>query len=225
MPDLDPRTSTVISLGPLDAFADWFARSGFSGRVIAISSTGRNDKMQSSDPDERALALRLQAAERKLRDAGEGAGATLTILRPTLLYGGNLDRSLSALVQAGSQLGFLPLPFSARGMRQPVHVEDVAAAVTSCLERPASIGQSIDIPGGEALRFDRMVQRTLARRAPGCRVIRVPGTLFAVGLMLARKSGRQVPGPGTVHRWRQDQSADLEPAERLIGFDPRPFQP
>ena len=60
----------VLSLGPIDAFADWLAsRPAPASRVIAISSTSGQSKADVKDPVERALAASLVQAEARLRDA------------------------------------------------------------------------------------------------------------------------------------------------------------
>jgi len=56
-----PAAETVLSLGPLDAFAGWLERYDTTAlrRVIAFSSMSAESKAGSPDPAERALAARL----------------------------------------------------------------------------------------------------------------------------------------------------------------------
>ena len=216
----------IVSLGPLDVFAEAVARHGIAApRVVAIGSTGVHSKAASPDPAERALAARLAAAERELAAAVSGR-ATLALLRPTLVYGHGLDRSLTPLVAFARRHGWLVLPRAARGLRQPVHVDDVAAAVLACLQAPAAVAASVDVPGGETLPFDAMLARTLARHVPGARLWRVPTWLFRLGLRFA---GARVPpavsAAGFVGRLNRDQVFDPGPAERLLGRAPRGFEP
>jgi nucleoside-diphosphate-sugar epimerase len=216
----------IVSLGPLDVFADAVARHGVaSRRVIAIGSTGVHSKADSPDPAERELAARLAQAERRLADALAGR-ATLALLRPTLVYGHGLDRSLTPLVEFARRRGWLVLPRTARGRRQPVHVDDVAAAVLACLQASTPIDAAIDVPGGETLPFDALVARTLARRAPGATLWRVPAWLFRIGLALA---GSRLPpavsAPGFLGRLNRDQVFDPGPAQRLLGRTLRGFEP
>jgi nucleoside-diphosphate-sugar epimerase len=216
----------IVSLGPLDVFAEAVARHGLMApRIVAIGSTGVHSKAASPDPAERALAARLASAERDLAAAVAGRAA-LALLRPTLVYGHGLDRSLTPLVAFARRHGWLVLPRAARGLRQPVHVDDVAAAVLACLEATAPITSSVDVPGGETLPFAAMLARTLARHAPGARLWRVPTWLFRLGLALA---GKRVPpavsATGFVGRLNRDQVFDAGPAQRLLGRALRPFEP
>lgn len=226
MPTLPDDLDAVVSLGPLDAFAEWFAAQAPPGlRVVALGSTGRVDKRDSSDPAERALAGRLQAAETTLFDAARARGAMATVLRPTLLYGNGRDRTLTPLVGLARRWRVVPLPWSARGRRQPVHVEDVADAVLACLRTPATAGQGYDLPGGETLSFDAMLRRALAAQAPGSRVLRLPARVFDLARWLAGRAGIGRASNGALSRLSLDQVADPSPAHAAFGWEPRRFVP
>jgi hypothetical protein len=53
-----------------------------------------------------------------------------TILRPTLIYGAGIDRSITPIVQRALRLRLFPIPL-AGGLRQPVHADDIARAVVA----------------------------------------------------------------------------------------------
>lgn len=217
----------LISLGPLDAFARWYAHARpAASRVIALGSTGLRDKAASSDPQERELARRLAESESTLFHAGREIGAAVTVLRPTLLYGRGRDRSLTPLVALARRWRVLPLPSAARGLRQPVHVDDVAAAIVACLDAPAafSAGRAYDLPGGEVLAFDAMVRRTLQRHAPRSRVLLLPAFLFHALVWMAARLGKEI-APGSLSRLSANQTADPTPAQTAFGYRPGPFRP
>jgi nucleoside-diphosphate-sugar epimerase len=227
MPALDEAFDAVLSLGPLDAFVRWYeAALPSSPRVIALSSTGRHDKRLSNDPGERALAARLAAAEAALFAAARRTGAVVTILRPSLVYGRGRDRTLSRLAEIAQRWKVLPIPANAHGLRQPVHADDVAAAVLACLERPdPTAGRAFDLPGAETLRMDEMIRRTLEARAPGVKLLRLPSFVFALLSGFVRLTGRPVPGPGSRFRVARDQVSDASAARAAFGYDPGPFRP
>jgi len=225
----DPRAaiSAIASLGPLDAFSHWFERSRLApARVVALGSTSVHGKADSPDPGERSLARTLQDAEQRLARVAADRGSELTILRPTLLYGVGRDQNLSRLVALARRWRWLPLPFRAGGLRQPVHVADVAAAVLHCLRSPRPCPGRFDLPGGETLPFDRMVQRALAVAAPRSRLVRLPGPVFRLGVRLLRTSGRLgAAGEGVLARLDRDLAYDLAPAREALAYAPRGFQP
>jgi nucleoside-diphosphate-sugar epimerase len=227
MPALDGRFDAILSLGPLDAFARWYAAALPSApRVVALSSTGRHDKRLSPDPAERDLAARLAAAESALFSATRATGAEVTVLRPSLIYGRGRDRSLAPLVERARRWRLLPLPSDARGLRQPVHVDDVADAVLACLDQPfATVGRAFDLPGGETLPFDEMLRRTLAVHVPAARLLRLPPMLFALGAWLSARLGRPVAGAGVRARLSLDQVSDPGPARAAFGYQPGRFRP
>ncbi|MDY0021812.1 nucleoside-diphosphate sugar epimerase [Arenimonas caeni] len=218
-----PAADAIASLGPLDAFAHWFEVSGAApARVVALGSTSVHGKAGSPDPAERELVRTLEAAERRLAAACAGRGCALTLLRPTLVWGRGRDRNLARWVALGRRLRWLPLPRTARGLRQPIHADDVAAAVLAALRTPVPVPGLFDLPGGETLAYDEMVARCLRAGAPGARLLRVPAPLFRAGLALL---GRRGPGPGVLARLDQDLAYDRAPVQAALGLPARPFSP
>ena len=172
MPTQALQAQTIISLGPLDAFASWFeGAASCAQRVVALGSAGRHDKLQSADPRERALAHRLAESEARLFAAAAQRGLALTVLRPSLIYGGDRDRSLTPMLQRARRWGALALPGNAKGLRQPVHAADVAWAVLACLDEVVSAGQAYDLPGGEILPFWHGSTRVNRCRAGTCGLV------------------------------------------------------
>ena len=97
VPENWPQADTIVSLGPLDAFAGWLQ--GYPGsdlqRVLAISSMSALSKRDSADARERELAERLRASEASVLEVAATRGVACTIFRPTLIYGAGTDRSLA----------------------------------------------------------------------------------------------------------------------------------
>lgn len=227
LPPLAGDFDAILSLGPLDRFVQWFAASELSPpRLIALGSMSRVSKRDSADADERRQAQALAEAEADLFAAGARRGTGVTVLRPTLVYGRGGEASLAPLVRFAARWHCCPFPRGASGLRQPVHVDDIAAAVMACLETPRTIGRAYDLPGGETLRLDDMVRRTLAVRAPGSRLLPLPALPMRLGLWLAGR-GRPLPvsAAGFLGRRGQDQCADIGPAQRDFGYSPGPFRP
>jgi hypothetical protein len=218
-----PPVQAIASLGPLDAFTDWFERSALApGRVVALGSTSRYGKADSPDPRERELAQRLADCEARLVQACTRRGSVLVLLRPTLVWGRGRDRNLARLVALARRWRWLPLPAGSTGLRQPIHADDVAAAVLAALRAPVPVAGCFDLPGGETLAYDEMVARCLAAAAPGARLVRLPAQLFRWGQALA---GRRGPGPGALDRLDKDLAYDGGPVRAALGLPARPFRP
>lgn len=224
---LPERVDAIFSLGPLDRFAQWYAQGQVSAsRVVAFGSTSLETKQASADDYERDLAARLQTAEADVFRHAAARGAHATLLRPTLIYGGGHDKTLTRIAAMARRIGFFVLPSGANGLRQPVHVADLADAALGVVDQPATYGRHYALPGGETLSYREMVKRTLATLRPPARLIEVPAPLFRALLWTARRSGRmQGLSDAAVMRMREDMVFDAAPAVHDFGYAPRPFQP
>lgn len=221
------RFDAVFSCGPLDHFARWYALHGAGlPRVVAFGSTSVEVKQVSADPRERDLAARLAKGEGVLFAAASRHGAAATVLRPTLVYGAGADRTLTRIAGLARRWGVVPLPADATGLRQPVHVEDLADAALAAQASIATHGRAYALPGGETLTYRAMVERVLAALEPRARLLAMPAPVFRVVLALARAGGVAGGfGDAAVARLRDDLVFDAAPGGRDFGYAPRPFKP
>lgn len=217
----------VFSLGPLDGFVRWLERVPMPPqRVVAFGSTSVVTKRDSIDPRERDLAHRLQQLEARLAALCTDRGVTWTLLRPTLVYGVGRDRNLTRIAALARRWGGIVLPRNAQGLRQPVHAGDLAAACFQAAFVSAARNRDYDLPGGETLRYDEMVRRTLACLAPPRRLLQVPDALVRHAFALASGLGLlRDAGPGMLQRLQSDLVFDGSDAVRDLGVRPRAFAP
>jgi len=227
MPGLPARFDAIVSCGPLDRFGRWYAQSSVAAaRVVAFGSTSLATKQVSADPYERDLVRRLQGGEQAVFAAAGAAGAAATLLRPTLVYGVGRDASLSRIAGLARRWRRFPLPRGATGLRQPVHVDDLAGAAVACLDKAACHGMAYALPGGETLAYREMVARVLACLQPPARLVELPEPVFALVLRTAQMTGRaRGLGAAAVGRMREDLVFDAGPAARDFGYAPRLFRP
>ena len=223
-----PRSvDAVFSCGPLDHFARWYANAPVeAARVVAFGSTSVEVKRGSADADERDVAARLREGERVVFEGAAARGSAATVLRPTLVYGAGRDQTLSRIVDIARRWHRFVLPRDARGLRQPVHVRDLAAAAFAATTGAATHGQAYALPGGETLTYRDMVARVLAVIEPPAKLSEVPSPLFNLLLAAAHAAGHaQGFGEAAVKRMRSDLVFDITPAGRDFGYAPRRFQP
>ena len=223
---LPPHVDAIFSCGPLDHFARWYAQAAIGcPRVVAFGSTSAAVKRASADAAERALAARLAEAERALAGSAEACGARCTVLRPALVYGAGRDLTLSRIATMARRHGAFVLPRGATGLRQPVHVDDLAAAAMAALDAPA-LAATYDLPGGETLPYREMVRRVLAALDPPARLVELPAPMFSALAAALRATGRlQGFGAQAQARLREDLVFDVARAAADLGYAPRPFRP
>lgn len=224
---LPPLVDTIFSCGPLDHFGRWYAATAVRApRVVAFGSTSIQVKSDSTDVGERDLASRLAQGERAIFETAMVRAAAATVLRPTLVYGAGRDQSLSRVAHLAARLGWFPLPRNADGLRQPVHVEDLADAATACIDVAASHGRAYPLPGGETLPYREMIARVLATLSPASRLIELPAPVFATAVCAARMVGRAGGfSRAAMSRLRDDLVFDATPAQADFGYAPRKFNP
>ena len=222
---LPGAVDVIFSTGPLDGFAQWYARELVATpRVVAFGSTSLDTKQASGDAYERDIVARLQAAERLVFDTASATGASATLLRPTLVYGAGRDRTLARIAAMARRMGFFVLPRGAEGRRQPVHVDDLAAAALAVVDAPATHGQAYALPGGETLAYREMVVRTLAALDPPATLWQLPMPVFRAVLSFARMAGAMRGlSDDAVARMREDLVFDATPARNDFGYAPRAF--
>jgi nucleoside-diphosphate-sugar epimerase len=223
LPDDVPRVdgvSAIFCFGPLQSLAAWLNSVALplAPRVIVTSSMSAETKRESEVPAERAMSQLLRDSEQALAEACARHGSEWTVLRPTLIYGVGLDKSLTPIAQRAMRLRVFPLP-NGRGVRQPVHAQDLASAALAALETPASSGKILPIGGGERLPVGEMFAR-VRRSLP---VDTLPIPLPAWSLRVARHGVARLRGP--LSRLDADLIADNTQVTQLLGVHPRPFRP
>jgi len=217
-----PPDATIFSLGPLDAFAGWFAAHGArDARVIAIGSRSIETKKDSADASERDVAARLARAEASL----DAAAARVSVLRPTLIYGAGLDRSLTPIVAFARRWHVFPYVSGATGLRQPVHADDLASACVA-LARAMPQRRVYDVGGGERVAFSEMLRRVRASLPFAALALPVPLAIATAGAGLARVSPAfRAASAGALARMREDLVVDHSAAAADFDWSPRKFAP
>jgi nucleoside-diphosphate-sugar epimerase len=224
---LPVAVDAIFSCGPLDHFARWYANSTVTApRVVAFGSTSLEVKSDSADPRERNLAWRLAEGERVVFAAALRRAANATVLRPTLVYGAGRDQTLTRIATFARRWHCFVLPAGASGLRQPVHVDDLAAAALQACDADAAAGHAYALPGGETLAYRDMVARVLRALPSRPALIEVPAPAFETAVRAARGIGlARGVGEAVVGRLREDLVFDLAPAQRAFGYAPRGFEP
>lgn len=229
MPDLvDANIETIYSVGPLDGLAQWLcgARLPALRRIVALSSMSVEVKADSSDGKERALASQLRHSENEVIAFCQANAVAGVLLRPTLIYGAGVDRSVSALLRFGHRWRLFPVISGATGLRQPIHADDLAAACISASSTAAIPTKTLAVGGGEQLSFADMLGRIRASLAVRTIPVPVPLMLARTALRLLRLHPRwRYLSEGLIDRLQVDQIVENGPACRDLHWRPRSFLP
>ena len=224
--DIASPNSHWICVAPIWVLPDYFSLIEASGarRVVALSSTSRFTKVDSSETAENAVAAKLIESEARMQAWAEQRGIEWVVLRPTLIYGLGRDKNISEIARFIRRFGFFPLLGQAQGLRQPIHAKDVAAACVAALHSPDAANRAYNISGSETLAYRDMVARVFV--ALGCKVRLVTVPLWAFLLVLAML--RSLPryrhwSAGMAERMNRDLVFDHADAARDLGFKPRNF--
>ena len=221
-----PYAETAFSLCPIWLLPDALPALKAAGvtRLVAFSSTSVVGKARSSDEGERAVAQRLGEAEAAVQQFCEANGIAWTILRPTMIYSEGLDGNVSRLARIAERFKVVPLAGDGRGLRQPVHAEDLAWAALAAAASPVTSRRAYDLPGGETLTYKQMVERIFLGLDRTPRVLCAPAVLWRLAFQLA---GARLRGATAAmgERMNQDLIFDGEPAVRDFGWAPRTFKP
>jgi len=215
-----------VALCPIWAVPEHFARLEAHGakRLVALSSTSRFTKHASADAGERDVARKLASAEKAVQDWGTARGVSTVILRPTLIYDGLHDKNITRIAAFIRRRGWFPVLGAASGLRQPVHVDDVAAACAAALTAGA-LQAAYDLSGAETLSYRDLVGRVAEAVGGNPRLVALPRWFLAVvvpGLRLL-PAFRWI-SLGMFDRMNEDMVFDHSAARRDLGFEPREFR-
>ncbi len=192
--------------------------------VVVLSSTSRFTKNDSNDPEEQAVALRLADAETRVQQWAESRGVEWVILRPTLIYGLGQDKNIVEIARFIRRFGFFPLFGKANGLRQPIHVEDVAVACLAALQAPSATNRAYNISGGETLAYRDMLGRVFLALNRRPRLLTVPLWVFRLAVAMLRHLPRYRHwSTAMAERMNRDLVFDHAEAARDFGFKPRAF--
>lgn len=218
------QVSVVVHLAPLYLLPTLLRYAPSALRVIAISSTSVRTKQYSPSKAERLMAQRLCQAEQELQQLCKEKGHSLTILRPTMLYGLGRDATIGRMQTFVRRWRFLPIPAAESGLRQPVHVEDVAAAIVQVLDEPRCVGRIYELGGAQRLTVKQLAQCICLDNDLTVRIITIPVSILS---MLLSVLAFIRPGldwsPALIKRAALDQVADNQAAIDDFQYAPRPF--
>lgn len=193
-------------------------------RLVALSSTSVLTKQDTEIAEERETIRNLTEAEQTIARLCEQRQVGWTILRPTLIYAEGRDTNITPLSRLIRRVGFMPVVGDARGLRQPVHAEDLAIGAIAAAESPAARNKFYSLPGAETLPYREMIGRVFDGMGRPRRLVSVPPRLWRVIFAMA-KPLFPTANVAMGLRMTKDMTFDATPAIEDFGWNPRLFRP
>ena len=215
----------VIGLWPIWLVAEIVEELREPQHLITLSSTSKHSYGASRDPTERKIAKDLACSETKITEAARRSGLVFTIMRPTLIYDGVSDQSISKIANVIRRFGFFVIAGRGSGLRQPIHASDVAEAIVRSINCASVRNQAFDVTGGETLTFRTMIERVALGLGKTPRILCVPSIALRWLVMTLKLTGLTYHGPGFVDRMNEHLVFDGSDAVKHLGIEPRKFYP
>ena len=164
----------------------------------------------------------IAKAEQQLIQLCKTRGILLSIIRPTLIWGAGRDKNVSRIAHWAATHRIFPSYRGLSGLRQPVHVDDLALLVLKLLvARPKGI-QVLAAAGGEILKYREMVKRIYA--ALEKQVIYLPLPAWMVDFAVKYPTDMQTIFV-MLQRTRQDMVFERDALLDELAWQPRGFEP
>jgi len=189
-------------------------RRGGVERLVVVSSTSAHSRFEfRSVPRLENEALLVES------------GLRWTVVRPSMIYGSELDHNMHKLLRFLDRSPFFPLFGSGENLWQPVYYEDLARGLYAALNVPGTEGQIYDLPGSRPLTYVDLVRTAVAALGKGVRVVRIPAEPVRRALVLAERMGLPLPvSSEQVLRLKEDKAYSYEKAREELSYAPRAFK-
>jgi len=151
-------------------------------------------------------------------------------LHPTMIYGATGEDNVQRLARLLKFLPIVPLPQGGTALVQPIHQDDVTAALIAAIDRATSgkldAPESMVIAGPQAMAYRDFVQDVAKAAGLGKRpILSLPAAaLMAITPLAARLPGLPRIGRDEIRRLMEDKAFDITPMRTVLGVDPRPLK-
>lgn len=221
-----PKGAVIVSLLPLLMLVRLLPHLTNASAVIATGTTSRFSKAGSSDAHERLVAEQLEGAEVALQNWAEQHGVRWTVVRPTLIYDGTTDKNIARMARFIRRWHFLPIARPSKGLRQPIHADDVAKALLKCIDNPAAANKALNIAGSEVMTYRDMAERVFLALGRKPRLVMLPVPFLRLAFRVASLLGlvrERDFGVAIFQRMNEDLVFDVADGLKALDYQPRRF--
>ena len=183
-------------------------------RLVMVSSTSAHSRFE------------FRSAPRLANEALlAGSGLSWTVVRPSMIYGSELDHNMHKLLRFLDRSPVFPLFGTGENLWQPVYHEDLARGLFAALMKPGTEGQAYDLPGARPLTYLDIVRTAAEALGKKVRILRVPAEPVRRALLASERLGLALPvSSEQVLRLREDKAYPYDKAREELGYSPRGFK-
>lgn len=143
------------------------------------------------------------------------------LLHSTMIYGPGITSSLDRIAALIDRYGIVVLPAGGRTRLQPIHIDDVVAALAAAAATPTTSRESFVIACPDPLCWRDIVRLIGKARGRRVRILPLPGNATAWLAHLAVRYTRLPRAPlRAVQRMMEDMVFDVAPQTRRLGSCP-----
>lgn len=187
-------------------------------RMILVHTTGIYSKYKAAGEEYRQIDVACEEIARR-------SGMILTILRPTMIYGGTNDGNMVRFIKLVDRFPIIPVVSGARYLLQPVHREDLGRAYLQVLCQPESTdGKQYVLSGEKPILLRDILQEIAQHLGKPAKFFSVPfwmafaGAWFFYMISIGKLDLRE-----KVQRLVEDRSYPHDDAARDFGYQPMAF--
>lgn len=194
-------------------------------RVVCFSSTSIFSKENSGNLAEKNLIKQMRLAEDKIIAICNKRNIKWTIFRPTMIYGMGLDANITRLINFINKWGFFIVTANGRGLRMPVHADDLALATLTVLKLEKTYNKAYNLGGGETLSYYQLLQKIFSHLSKKPRIYNSNYCWpWLLDLSSKLKFLKKNFNGEMARRMERDLLFDFSEATRDFGYAPRKLQ-
>lgn len=186
-------------------------------RIIAVHTTGVYSKYKSASAEYNRIDAEIS------RLCAESA-VQLTILRPTMIYGGLDDENVVKFIAMMDRLPVMPVVSGARFALQPVHRRDLGRAYADVLLSESTAGKDYVLSGAEPITLREMLRVIAGYLGKRARFVSVPYWVAISGAwLLYLATVTKIDYREKVQRLVEPRAYPHDDATRDFGYAPMGF--
>lgn len=182
-------------------------------RVIFVTTTGIFSKFQ-----------RLSDEYRQLENDIKESELEYTIIRPTMIYGNQLDKNIHKLVRIVDKYPVIPIIGSGKVLMQPIYARDLATTIAKAYIHPVSVGKSYNVAGKYPVKYGEMMTLIAALLGKKRIFIRIPYSIALPAGYIGEKLHNSLIDIEKVKRLTEDKVFSYDEAAKDLGFSPIPLE-